>query len=318
MEITEQDGLIIALVDRQEAEDHAWKGIDAPVDVVRLTESENLDDAALARLGFVARPKWINWIASLGYSEEEFVSALSGTERRNIRLGRRFIQDEKLRVDVRVGLTESLLDEFLVVYEEQVAGMPRGKNIAWEWRDHMLATRSEYTCVCVYSGTTMVAGSLWRMRHEESILQLRFSAASADARSSRVMRAAYLEAFQFAREAGLTFASLGNDPSLFGHVVQPGLFNFKSRLGFTVIPSQVFGLNFAGEFADRFLSLRHLSDPSLVVTWGRHRGMPMSWPGVAVSPEHDLLVLSGTSDAGLMKSYRTERFRKSRLLTVPE
>ncbi|REK84545.1 hypothetical protein DY245_42740 [Streptomyces inhibens] len=317
MEITEQDGLVIASVNQREAEESAWKATDAPVDVVRLTGSENVDDATLAHLGFVVRPRWINWVSSLGSSEEEFVSALSGTERRNIRLGRRFIQDEKLRVDVQVGLTEPLLDKFLVVYEAQVAGMPRGKNIAREWREQLLAAPSEYTSVCVYSGTTMVAGSLWWMRHKESILQLRFSAAFANARSSRVMRAAYVQAFEFAREAGLNFASLGNDPSLFGHIVQPGLFNFKSRLGFTAIPAQVFGPTLAGEFADRFISLRSLSDPSLVVTWGRHRGMPLIWPTVMVRPGHDLLVLSGEPDVGITNTYRTQGFRESRLLTVP-
>ncbi|WP_344583723.1 hypothetical protein [Streptomyces lunalinharesii] len=318
MEISEQDGLVIALVDPYEAETNAWEESDTPVDVARLAGSENLDEATLTHMGFVTRPKWVNWVAPLQSSEEEYLSALSGTERRNIRLGRRFIQEEKLRVDVRVGITEPLIDEFLVLYDAQVAGMPRGKNIAREWRARLLAASSEYACVGVYSGAAMVAGSLWWIRHEESLLQLRFSAASANARLSRVMRATYVKAFQFAREAGLTFASLGNDPSLFGHIVQPGLFNFKSRLGFTVIPSQVFGPNLAGEFADRFLRLRSLSDPSLVVTWGRHRGASPSWPAVTAGPGHDLILLSGTPDMELGSTYRTDGFRESRLLTVPE
>lgn len=317
MEIIEQDDLAIALVDQREAENKAWEASGAAIDVVRLTDSEAIDDATLTRLGFMARPQWVNWCAALRSSEEEFEAALSGTERRNIRLGRRFIEDARMRVEVREGLTEGLVDDFLTVYDEQIARMPRGKNFARRWRDRLLAGSDEHVSACVYADETMVAGSLWWMRQEQSVLQMRFSAASRDARSNRVLRAAYLEAFRFARRSGVAFASLGNDPSLFGHVVQPGLFNFKSRLGFTVVPSQVLDPRLAGEFADRFLSLRSLSDPSLVVTWGRHRGRPPSWPEAAQGSGHDLLLLSGSPDASALAGFRTDSFRETGLVNVP-
>ncbi|AUY53126.1 hypothetical protein [Streptomyces sp. CB01881] len=316
MEIVEQDGLVVALVDQQEAASRTWTTCDRPVDIARLTGSEGLDGAALAELGFTARPRWVNWCAQVRDSEEEFESGLSRTERRNGRLARRFVQEQQLRAEVRQGLAEDVLDAFLDVYDEQIAGMPRGKNFARRERERLLAAAPDHVSVCVYAGEAMVAGSLWRVRRGESVLQMRFSAASADARSGRVMRAAYGEAFRFARDHGLEFASLGNDPSLFGHVVQPGLFNFKSRLGFGVVPSQVLDPNLAGEFADRFLSLRSLSDPSLVVTWGGRRGEPLSWPAAASSPGHDLLLLSGKPEPGLLDAFNGDGFRERRLLVV--
>ncbi|MFI7288288.1 GNAT family N-acetyltransferase [Streptomyces anulatus] len=316
MEIAEQDGVVVATVDREEAERHAWRDAEASVDIVRLAESESLDETALAGLGFVPRPRWINWCALVRESATEFEAALPGTERRNARLGRRFVQEEGLRVSVRVGLTEELVDEFLTVYDRQIEAMPRGKNYARRWRDRLLDAAGEHVGVSVHHGTRMIVGSLWWIRTEQSVLQMRFSAASPDARASRVMRVAYLEAFQFARESGLAFASLGNDPSLFGHVVQPGLFTFKSRLGFTPVPSQVLDPRLAGEYADRFLTLRSLSDPALVVTWGRHRGAPLSWPEAAQAPGHDLLVLSATPDEALKARFRTQGFRDARSVMV--
>ncbi|MGW2056455.1 hypothetical protein ACWCOZ_21525 [Streptomyces sp. NPDC001840] len=316
MEIAEQDHLVVATVNRDEAEWHAWKDVDGPVDIVRLAGSESLDEATLADLGFVARPRWINWCAPVRDSATEFEAALPGTERRNIRLGRRFVQDEGLHVSVRVGLTPELMDEFLVVYDRQIETMPRGKNFARRWRDRLLATGHEHVSVCVYEGASMIVGSLWWIRPEQSVLQMRFSAASADARLSRVMRVAYMEALQFARESGLVFASLGNDPSLFGHVVQPGLFTFKSRFGFAPVPSQILDPNLMGEHADRFLTLRSLSDPALVVTWGRHRGTPLSWPESAQAPGHDLLILSAAPDEALTGRFRTDGFRETRSVTV--
>lgn len=316
MEITELDHVVVATVDRDEAERHAWKDTDTPVDIVRLDGSEDLDEATLAELGFVARPQWINWCAPVRDSATEFEAALPGTERRNIRLGRRHVQDEGLRVSVRAGLTPELLDEFLVVYDRQIEAMPRGKNYARRSRERLLAVGDELVSVCVYEGDRMIVGSLWWIRPEPSVLQMRFSAASADARASRVMRVAYTEAFQFARDNGLVHASLGNDPSLFGHVVQPGLFTFKSRLGFVPVPSHVLDPRLAGEHADRFLSLRALSDPALVVTWGHHRGAPPSWPQAAQAPGHDLLVLSAAPDEAMAGRFRTSGFRETRSVVV--
>ncbi|WP_030559596.1 peptidogalycan biosysnthesis protein [Streptomyces aureocirculatus] len=352
MEIVEQDHLVIAVVDRAEAESHAWKAAEASgqdsaegaagrIDIVRLAEAD-VDpaggiDASLADLGFVARPKWLNWCAPVGDSRADFEAALSGTERRNIRLGTRFVHDEGLRVDVRVGLTEELVDEFLVLYEQQIAGMPRGQNFARRGRDRLLAGADQHVSVCVTTREgAMLVGSLWWIRPEESVLQMRYSASAADARSSRVMRVAYAQALQFAREQGLTYASLGNDPSLFGHVVQPGLFNFKTRFGFAPVPAQVLTPKLGGGFVDKFLSLRSLSDPALVVTWGRHAGTAPRWPEVgAAGPGHDLLILSGGSggsgasgvsgasmasgvaDEELAGRFRTEGFRRTRVAAVP-
>jgi len=316
MEIAESDHVVVATVNLDEAEQHAWKEADVPVDIVRLADSDSLDEATLARLGFVARPHWINWCAPVRDSATEFEAALSGAERRNIRLGRRFVQDEGLHVGVRVGLTPELVDEFLVLYDRQIETMPRGKNFARRWRDRLLAAGHEHVSVCVYEGTRMIVGSLWWIRPEQSVLQLRFSAASVDARLSRVMRVAYVEAFHFARESGLAFASLGNDPSLFGHVVQPGLFTFKSRFGFAPVPSQVLAPHLAGEHADMFLTLRSLSDPALVVTWGRHRGSTPSWPESAQAPGHDLLILWTSPDETLTSRFRTRGFREIRSVSV--
>ncbi|MFD9880362.1 hypothetical protein ACFWZT_02705 [Streptomyces alboflavus] len=343
MEIVEQDHLVIATVDRAEAESHAWKAAGAgadgpPIDIVRLAESDvdpsGAVDADLVALGFVARPKWLNWCAPVRESRAAFEAALSGTERRNIRLGTRFVHDEELRLDVRVGLTEDLVDEFLVLYEQQIAGMPRGQNFARRGRDRLLAGADEHVSVCVTTRDgAMLVGSLWWIRPEDSVLQMRYSASAADARSGRVMRAAYAEALQFAREQGLAYASLGNDPSLFGHVVQPGLFNFKTRFGFAPVPAQVLTPKLGGGFVDKFLTLRSLSDPALVVTWGRHAGATPTWPEVgAAGPGHDLLILSGSdggaragraaeADGGVEEElagrFRTEGFRRTRVVAVP-
>ncbi|MFJ9455874.1 hypothetical protein ACIRST_12415 [Kitasatospora sp. NPDC101447] len=314
MEIVEQDHLVVASVDLEEAEERAWERAGAAVDVVRLLDSEGVPDGVIARLGFIARPRWLNWCAPVLGSEEEFADGLSGTERRNIRLGRRFVQEYGLRLGVRPGLTADYMDDFLAVYDQQIADMPRGKNFARRHRDRLLAAADEHVNVSLWEGTTLLAGSIWWKRPGLSVLQMRFSAASPGARSGRALRALYAEAMAYARGQGLTYVSLGNDPALFGHVVQPGLFTFKSRMGFTPVPSELLDPSLAGEFADRILTLRSLPDPSLLVTWGGHRGHPPAWPDAVRGGIHDLLVLTDSPHDELLARFHGSGFRRSRTL----
>lgn len=318
MEIVEQDHIVVALVDADEAEERAWERADAPVDVVRLVDSEAVGDEVLSRLGFVARPRWLNWSAPVAGSEAEFLARLSGTERRNVRLGRRFVEEQRLRLRVEPRLTEEFMDEFLVVYDRQIADMPRGKNFARRWRDRLLAAAEEHVSVGLGDATGLLAGSVWRVRPGPSVLQMRFSAALPGARSGRALRVLYAEAMEYAREAGLAYVSLGNDPALFGHVVQPGLFDFKTRMGFTPIPSEVLDPSLAGEFADRMLSLRSLADPSLLVTWGKYRGNPPTWPDALHGGGQDLVIVSDDPQEGLLGRFHTHAFREARVTTVRE
>lgn len=308
----------MASVDLDEASARAWEKARGPVDVVRLLDSGEVPEKVLGELGFVARPRWLNWCASVRDSEEEFAAALSGTERRNLRLGHRFVLEHDLRVEVHAGLTAQFMDSFLDVYDKQIADMPRGKNFGRRSRDHLLDAAEEHVSVSLYEGGTMLAGSIWRERPALSVLQMRFSAASPSARSGRALRVLYARAMEYAREQGFVYASLGNDPALFGQVVQPGLFRFKSRLGFTPVPSELLDLPLAGEVADRFVSLRSLPDPSLLVTWGQRRGRLPSWPDAVLGGIHDLLVLTDDPHEDLLGRFRANSFRESRVVTLEE
>lgn len=316
VEIKEQDSLVIAVVSREEVDSRRWLHSNRAIDVVRLHESETLDKAERSELGFLNRPRYINWWSSLRDCEDDFVAGLTATERRNIRLGLKAIQEESLRVEVRVGLTEEVLDNFLVVYDEQISGMVHGKNYARRFRDEILSSGKEYVSACAYSGSYMVVGSIWWMRPQESMLQMRFSASRPDARSSRVMRTVYMEAFRFARESGYSYGSLGNDPSLFGHLVQPGLFNFKSRLGFTPIPAGALSSQFAGVFIEKIVSMRSLSDPSLLAVMSED-GVDTSWPEVIERKSLDLIfLLSDSTDESVVRNFRTDGFKHARLLKI--
>jgi len=67
--------------------------------------------------------------------------------------------------------------------------------------------------------------------------------------------------------SSLETLSLGNDTSLYGHITSPGLYEFKKRLGFAPWPSATVDPGLGGDEADRFVSLRALTDPSLLLAY---------------------------------------------------
>ncbi|ASW55297.1 hypothetical protein [Plantactinospora sp. KBS50] len=314
MYITDKNKLLVGFVTSEEIEQEPWaRGGSAP-DVIRVIDPEKTEEAALAALGFVRRPRWVNWCAAVRDSEEEFVSLLSKKQRREILVGRRFIESEDLRIEVRPGLRPDLLDDFLSLYDKQIALMPNGVNVARSQRDALLAAAEDHVGIHLYASDDMVAASIWWRRPALSSLQCRFATTSPNVRAGSVTRAMYMEALRFARQDGLTLASLGNDPSLFGHIVQPGLYDFKIRFGFAPVPSGFFDPDLGGQYVDKFLTLRSLSDPSLVVTWDN---LPDITAPENPVPRHDLIVLASTTDDGGQALMQNDACRQVRHITLP-
>ncbi|MEU6232363.1 peptidogalycan biosysnthesis protein [Kitasatospora sp. NPDC047058] len=267
MNIEDRDGLRVAVAGTEEALAHDWRAAPPAADVVRVKRPDRARWPELERAGFVVKPGWVNWRAPLGASEEEYLAALPASERRNFRLGRRFAEEQDVEVVVRDGLTAHELDAFLTVYDAQIAAMPHGVAYARRQQEQLWERRAEHVAVYAHRGGTLVAGCLCLVRPAESVLQLRFAAAAPQERQARLQRALYLAAMRAARERRLAVMSLGNDPSLYGHVAGTGLFRFKARSGFTPTPSHLVDPGVGGDEADLFLGLRGLSDPSLLLAY---------------------------------------------------
>ncbi|MGW6856685.1 GNAT family N-acetyltransferase [Streptomyces xanthophaeus] len=267
MDIVDRYGLTVAELTTEEALDARgpWRGPD--VDLLRVVDPQPHDRAALAEAGFAVKPGWVNWVAPLGDSESAFLAALGANERRKVRRGLDLVASAGLSVQVRPDLDEGRLEEFLGVYEAQVAGMRNGLNLARGEQRTLLERSGSHLGVYAYEAGRMVGGCICWVRAEDSLLQLRYVATAAIDQRGALTRALYMAAFQAGRELGCTRMSLGNDTSLYGHVTSPGLYEFKKRLGFTPLPSGTVDPGARGDEADRFVSLRALTDPSLLLAY---------------------------------------------------
>lgn len=264
MELTEYHGVPMALTDVAEAVRTDWTAHRGQVDVVRVERPPEHAWPALRASSFVPKPKQVTWVMNAGDSEEAYLAGLTSRERQKIRGARRKVLEAGLRVDVR-DVDERLFSEFLRLYERSLADMWHGVSVAAEERDTILADRDAYFAVCATDGARLVGCCLVRRDAEGDMVRVRFSAVAPEQREDSLARVLYLEAAHVTRTLGHRQFSLGTDRNLYGHIAKPGLFRFKSRLGFVPHPSHHVDPAVGEDQADLVLGLTQLTDPALIL-----------------------------------------------------
>jgi hypothetical protein len=235
----------------------------ADVDLLRHREPSAAEIPGLLAAGYLIRPSEVTWVAPTCASADEFLSRLSGKDRQNIRTAQRSIAASRVRIAVDT-LHEQLLNDFLTLYAQALEDMTNAIPVAIKQRDALLSDADAYFAVTVREAGRLVAACLAVRDADRDLVRIRFSAAEAHLRGASVTRVLYLAAIGEARNRGVGQVSLGTDLNLYGHIVQPGLFSFKSRLGFSAYPAPAV-LDHGYDLAERVLSLSRLSEPTLTL-----------------------------------------------------
>lgn len=276
--VTDLAELRVGTADIDTALDRDWRHRFDDVDVVRVPNPPARAWPELLANGFSVKPLWVTWGAALQRSERDFVSRLSAKEQRNIRDSQRAADAAGLRIRVNP-LSAATLDEFLPVYEAQIAGMANGIPYARRLRDQLLANAATYLTVSAHLADSLVGGCICQLHPGLDLVRVAFAATRPDTRAAMLTRALYLTAAQEGRQRGHHWMSLGSDPSLYGALTRPGLFTFKARLGFVPIPMRCYDPDDddAVEVAEAVLSLRRLSDPSLSLSYSAAEDLTRRW-----------------------------------------
>ncbi|WUP22608.1 GNAT family N-acetyltransferase [Streptomyces sp. NBC_00267] len=271
MEIEENTGLPMVFASTREALETDWEEYRGRAEVVRVVDPAADAWPRLRAAGFLPKPSWLTWVADTGESEEAYLSGLHRKERQSIQAARRRLDEAGLTVDV-VPVTEPFLDEFLDLYERQLTRLRHALPVALQQRDQLLSDAADLFAVKVRDGDALTGACLSQDQPEADLVRLRFSAVNERARAQSLARVLYTEAVNHARDRGFGRVSLGNDPNLYGHVVEVGLFAFKTRLGFSAVPSQTVHPFRGDDCADLVLSRRVLTDPTLLLSYREDAG----------------------------------------------
>lgn len=260
MEIVENRRLSVAHVAVEELADRPWLHTDSRVDLVRVTEPPAGSWEELAAAGFLRKPNMLTWKASLGSSEEEFLARLPKKKRHFVRACRRKARAE-LEISVHDRLDPGLLDPFLSLYAQQIGAMRHGVPIAVQQRARLLGGEEQYAGVFARQQGELVGGCIVRECPQEEVMRIRFSAVTPEWRTFSLARALYCVAMESGRAKGYRWVTLGDDPNLYGHVVEAGLIRFKVGMGFECVPSQDFHDPLGVDQADLVLEPGRLAAP---------------------------------------------------------
>ncbi|MEV8534447.1 GNAT family N-acetyltransferase [Streptomyces sp. NPDC051211] len=264
MRVIDEHGLSVALIEPGELAAEPWATADPHIDVVRMQNPPAELWPELDARGFIRKPEMLTWLARLRSDEDEFLARLETKARQDIRRSQRRAA-EALREVVQDRVEPETLDRFLTLYEERVAGMQYGVPYARRHREAVLHGPQKYFAVFAFEGEELVGGCLVLECPDEDAIRIRFSAVSESWRKSSLARTLYFAAMRTARLKGYLWATLGDEPNLYGHLTQAGLFAFKVNMGFEAIASQEFADPTGCDEADLVLNLTALNDPCLIL-----------------------------------------------------
>ncbi|MFI9503644.1 hypothetical protein [Nocardia sp. NPDC052566] len=205
---------------------------------VRLIRHENGIGCENAEFGYT-RPLWVAWTAPLTNGSETLLARQSkSTRRRSKAIIRQATElEERIEPEVR----RETLKEWKKIYDRHIASMPTGLNVVDKYAS--LDNLTNLSFAGYFDSGEMHAGVLFDTGSDPSTARVRLSAATPNARDAGLLRGLYHRVADYGASLGCDSMSMGFDPNLFGHVVQPGLCVFKLRIGFDPAPAQRYADN---------------------------------------------------------------------------
>lgn len=270
MKIIDENGLRVALVSAQEASSGT---IPEAIDIVRLANWQSIEPSDLKDMGFIVKPDWITWLSPMPASREAFLQSLARKSRHNVVKALRDMEGA-LEVDVIYGPKSHDIFDFEKLYTQALQKMENPVDALKNNRDKIIASPENYFMVKASLGEQIHGACLLHWCPNNETVRLRYAAVSAEWRNKSLSRALYEKAMEVGRRLGARWMTLGNDPNLYGHIVQFGLLRFKSSLGFAPVPAYDFYNDWAACIAERYLRLQNTSDPAGVIEYvdGRPSG----------------------------------------------
>jgi hypothetical protein len=268
MKVKEYLGFRVAKCDVDEALSGAWRARTDEIDVVRVSAPPLTAWSDLRAAGFVCKPKLIRWYAAAGADGADYRTRMSRKDRWNLRNAEQQADGAGLCGAVVSPVDAAFMDEFLELYKERIAEMRRGLDVAGGIRDSVITDPGYRAVVARHLDGSLAGAVIGRPFAGDGAFRVNVSAVTPRWRKASLTRVLYARAADLARDLELPRVSAGTDPNVFGLIAEPGLYSFKSRLGFKPTAPERYLPDEAEHEADLVLRLDQLSDPALIVGYG--------------------------------------------------
>lgn len=213
--------------------------LDRPGTHVIEVEREGADAGLLEAHGFVLRPTEVLWITRPRSDDMVYLhESQSSEQRRKCRRALASFERSNLRKVHHGELDAAVATQWIELYHSTISGMTYGDVGVTDSAElvgrgyELLAVHDEHD--------QMVAGSIVAADEMRDFFVGIMRGIAPAARRHDLPRVMDLWLVDEARRRGLSWASLGSDPNIYGHVAKAGLARYKRSLGFHPVATDTF------------------------------------------------------------------------------
>ncbi|MFX0560979.1 hypothetical protein TEPIDINF_002420 [Tepidibacillus infernus] len=243
---------------------------DSSIDLIRVYKKDpsKAEIEEYKKIGFVYKPSWILWLMYL--KNNDYMKSIKSKEKNAINKALREIQNNnEYYVLIKENLERNQLDDFYKLYNKGLTRIKRAVNVAKSDYQIFLDNLDRFTGIFIYYQSQLIGGLLSKKNDENSMLRAVYLSVDKSHHFIDVTRILYYYHVQTSINLGYDIASLGADPSFYGHVASLGLFHIKKIMGFIPFPAKIYE-DGGPDYFEKVVSLKNFDDPVLSVSYDEY------------------------------------------------
>jgi len=207
---------------------------DIPKDTDIVYIFEPKDIAKYKKQGYFHKPYKITYELSIPESKDEFLYSIKRNKRKRILKAIRECQEKGIKIIKQKELKKETFNEWYNIYESNIESKEKGRVFAdREWFDR----NGHKMCGVIAKKGDMIIGGVLLTKKTDR-MSISFSSSIKEYLHLGLNDILNLEAIFLAKELDFDLMERGMDMNLYGHHLSPGLFVFKTALGFKPVPKE--------------------------------------------------------------------------------
>jgi len=244
--------------------------IDDNSDVTLIFNPDQKTVEEYLKKGYFYKPYKITYQLKVPESEEQYLSMLKRNKRKRILKAKR--DCEHIQIERQEQLKKEYFDEWYDIYEINIESKEKGRVFAdRQWYD-----RNGHKMGGIFAMDKGIVGGILFTKKKDGLVSISFSSTKKDYLKLGLNDLLNEQMIMFAKELGFETIERGMDKNLYGHHLSPGLFVFKTSLGFRPVSKKdkvLMRINDFSKFGDDIFFVDYEGDSlrgNLIITEEEH------------------------------------------------
>jgi len=233
------------------------ENIDEKSDVTLIFNPDKDTVKDYLKKGYFYKPYKITYQLKVPESEDDYLSSLKRNKRKRILKAKR--DCEHISIEKQEKLKKESFDEWYDIYETNIESKEKGRVFAdREWFD-----RNGHKMGGIFAFDKKIVGGILFTKKKDGLVSISFSSTKKEYLKLGLNDLLNEKMVMFASKLGFSTIERGMDKNLYGHHLSPGLFVFKTSLGFRPVPKKdnvLMKINDFSKFGDEIFFIDYDGD----------------------------------------------------------